>query len=438
MSEIEDPHDTPTVRSRSMVPGVPSVLQIRGFRQFWIASLISNCGSWLQTVAAGYLVYHLTHSPGMVGALALVSRGPAFLLSTTGGRLADRFDRRLVGRWTFAVQGVAAAGMAVMSFLGLLSVPVIFVFTFALGVGFALGLPAVLALVPALVPVEHFEQAVALNAAGVERRTAGRSGARGDPARARRGDLVLRPERVFVPGVGVRARVGPGAPLRPAGGARLDTTGTGVCVAGPGDPPAAVRHGRLRGACRTDPGTRAGHCPHPRQRCGRPGTAPRGHGRRGALIGAWALDRAQAHGLTRGRALTVATLLFAVMMVGLAAAPTLGLGLVAMAFCGAFWIWMFILANTSVQLRSPRSMVGRMLGLYQLAVIGPIAVGSLAAGLWAEVVGIRWSFVTCAVLLGLWGLWTLRTPVPEIDDGRAPEPDDLAPGVPPGRTDPVG
>ena len=87
MSEIEDPHDTPTVRSRSMAPGVPSVLQIRGFRQFWIASLISNCGSWLQTVAAGYLVYHLTHSPGMVGALALVSRGPAFLLSTTGGGL---------------------------------------------------------------------------------------------------------------------------------------------------------------------------------------------------------------------------------------------------------------------------------------------------------------------------------------------------------------
>jgi MFS family permease len=437
MSEIEDPHDTPTVRSRSMVPGVPSVLQIRGFRQFWIASLISNCGSWLQTVAAGYLVYHLTHSPGMVGALALVSRGPAFLLSTTGGRLADRFDRRLVGRWTFAVQGVAAAGMAVMSFFGLLSVPVIFVFTFALGVGFALGLPAVLALVPALVPVEHFEQAVALNAAGVNvARLAGPalggillglvgatwcfglnafsflalvfvlgwvqvrpSGPRAALVSTRRAlAFAWRDPAIHRLLFGMAVFAALAAPIQELAPVIAHTLGSG-----------AVGLGLLLGAMGG-----------------------------GALIGAWALDRAQAHGLTRGRALTVATLLFAVMMVGLAAAPTLGLGLVAMAFCGAFWIWMFILANTSVQLRSPRSMVGRMLGLYQLAVIGPIAVGSLVAGLWAEVVGIRWSFVTCAVLLGLWGLWTLRTPVPEIDDGRAPEPDDLAPGGPPGRADPVG
>ena len=144
----------------------------------------------------------------------------------------------------------------------------------------------------------------------------------------------------------------------------------------------------------------------------------------GALVGAWALDRLQAHGLTRGPGdLTVATLLFAVMMAGVAVAPSFGLGLVAMALCGAFWIWMFILVNTSIQLRAPRSMVGRMLGFYQLAVIGPIAIGSLAAGLWAEVVGIRWSFATCAVLLravgrcGHSGRRCLRS-----TRGRAPEP----------------
>jgi predicted MFS family arabinose efflux permease len=142
----------------------------------------------------------------------------------------------------------------------------------------------------------------------------------------------------------------------------------------------------------------------------------------GALVGAWVLDRLQAHGLTRGAAIWIATVAFAVMMMGVAAAPSFGLGLLAMALCGAFWIWMFILINTSIQLRAPRSMVGRMLGFYQLAVIGPIAIGSLAAGLWAEEVGIRWSFATCAALLLGWGAWMARRPVAAIDGGRAPEP----------------
>lgn len=408
-----------------MMPGVPSVLRVRGFRQFWIASLISNCGSWFQTVAAGYLVFHLTHSPGMVGALSLVARGPAFVLSTTGGRLADRFDRRAVGRWTFALQGVAAGGMAVMAFFGELTVPVIFVFTFALGVGFALGLPAVLALVPALVPVEQFEQAVALNAAGVNvARLAGPAlggvllGLIGAtwcfglnafsflalvavlgwvavrPTHPRAAVVSTRRALVFAwhdPAihrllVGMAVFAALAAPIQELAPVIAHSLSAG-----------AVGLGLLLGAMGG-----------------------------GALVGAWILNVVQAHGMTRAHAMTVATLVFAGTLTALALAPTFALGLVAMACCGAFWIWMFILANTSIQLRAPRSMVGRMLGLYQLAVIGPIAAGSLVAGLWAEVVGIRLSLVTCAVLLAAWGVWMLRRPVPEIDDGRAPEPVDLA------------
>jgi predicted acyltransferase len=60
-----------------------------------------------------------------------------------------------------------------------------------------------------------------------------------------------------------------------------------------------------------------------------------------------------------------------------------------------------------------------MLGLYQLSVIGPIALGSLAAGAVAQLIGIRWSLALCAALLGGWGLWSLTHLVPEID---APAP----------------
>ncbi len=405
-----------------MVPGVPTVLQLQNFRRFWIASLISNCGSWLQAVAAGYLVFHLTHSPGMVGALSLVSRGPSFVLSISGGKLADRFDRRRIGRWTFALQGVSAGGMAVMSLLGLLTVPVIFVLTFALGVGFALGLPAMLALVPALVPPEQFEQAVALNAAGVNvARLAGP--AIGGVLLALLGAtwcfglnafsflaLILVLFWVHVRPSGPRpALVSTRAALRFAWAdcairRLLLDIAVFAALAAPIQELAPVIAHQL-GAGATGLGLLLG--------------AMGG----GALVGAWILDRLQAHGLTRGAAIALATVMFAVMMTGVAAAPGLAWGLVAMALCGAFWIWMFILINTSIQLRAPRSMVGRMLGFYQLAVIGPIAIGSLAAGLWAEVVGIRWSFATCAVLLALWGAWTIRHPVHEIDGGRAPDPD---------------
>jgi predicted MFS family arabinose efflux permease len=418
----DDPHHAKVPRSRSLAPGVPAVLQMRNFRQFWIASLISNCGSWLQTVAAGYLVFELTHSPGMVGALSLVARGPAFVFSTSGGKLADRLDRRRIGRWTFALQGVAAGGMALMSLLGDLTVPVIFVLTFALGAGLALGLPAMLALVPALVPPEQFEQAVSLNAAGVNvARLIG-------PAIG--GVLLALVGATWCFGLNAFSFLALILVLlwvhvRPTGTrSALVSTRVALHFAW-GDP--AIR--RLMLAIAVFAALAA-----PIQELAPVIAHALGAGAAGlglllgamgggALVGAWALDRLQAHGLTRGAGIWVATVCFAVMMAGVAAAPTFALGLLAMALCGAFWIWMFILINTSIQLRSPRSMVGRMLGFYQLAVIGPIAVGSLLAGLWAEVVGIRWSFATCALCLALWGAWMIRRPVREIDGGRAPEPE---------------
>ena len=78
--------------------GVPQVLRVREFRRVWLASLASNAGSWLQVVAGGWLIFELTGSPAAVGALALVTRAPAFVLSAYGPvGLADRFDRRSVG-----------------------------------------------------------------------------------------------------------------------------------------------------------------------------------------------------------------------------------------------------------------------------------------------------------------------------------------------------
>ena len=146
---------------------VPAVLRYRAFRDVWLASLASNAGSWLQIVASGWLILQLTDSPAAVGLLALVTRAPAILLSTVAGQLADRFDRRAVGIWTFLLQAVAAGALALITWASGPEVWSIYVLTFLVGVGFALGLPAMLALIPALVPAPRLSQAVSLNAAGI-------------------------------------------------------------------------------------------------------------------------------------------------------------------------------------------------------------------------------------------------------------------------------
>jgi hypothetical protein len=110
---------------------------------------------------------------------------------------------------------------------------------------------------------------------------------------------------------------------------------------------------------------------------------------------------------------------FAAGLAVVAVTPWLWLGLLAMAFSGAFWIWMFAATNTAVQLNAPPALLGRLLGLYQLSVIGPIAIGSTVAGAVAEVVGIEATLLGCAALLGAWGVWSFRNPVPEIDGVRA-------------------
>jgi predicted MFS family arabinose efflux permease len=135
----------------------------------------------------------------------------------------------------------------------------------------------------------------------------------------------------------------------------------------------------------------------------------------GALAGAWLLERLHSGGLPRSRALPIATVTFSAGMAVVAVTPWLWLGLLGMAFAGAFWIWMFAATNTAIQLRSPNPLLGRMLGLYQLSVIGPIAIGSTVAGAVAEEAGIVATLAGCAALLALWGAWSLRNPVPAID-----------------------
>jgi MFS family permease len=139
------------------------VLANRDFGTFFLGSSLSNIGTWFQNIAAGLLVYELTRSTLLVGAVNFAQFLGAFVLAPVAGAAADRFDRR---RLLMVTQvGAAAVGgtLAIVTAAGLVTTTVVVVAATMLGLALAFMVPALLALVPLLVPRRDLDTAVSLN-----------------------------------------------------------------------------------------------------------------------------------------------------------------------------------------------------------------------------------------------------------------------------------
>ncbi|MCS0600032.1 MFS transporter [Streptomyces sp. LP11] len=134
----------------------------RVFRALWIAQLVSNTGSWMQTVGAQWLL--VGHGAAVVTLVQTAASLPVVLLALPSGVAADRFDRRsvlLAAQFAMlAVSGVLAA----LAFADALTPTLLLVLTFALGCGTALMGPAWQAIQPELVERRRLGQAAALGA----------------------------------------------------------------------------------------------------------------------------------------------------------------------------------------------------------------------------------------------------------------------------------
>jgi MFS family permease len=138
-------------------------LRIRRFRALWGASIFSNVGTFLQASAAAWLMLELTHSATWVGLMSASTTLPLLALALVAGAVADMVDRTRILLISQTVMGLAAAGMAVITFLGEASPARLLVLGLLIGVAAAFNLPAWQALVPDLVPREMVSSAVALN-----------------------------------------------------------------------------------------------------------------------------------------------------------------------------------------------------------------------------------------------------------------------------------
>lgn len=137
------------------------------FRAIWIATIVSNVGTWMHDVGAGWLMTSLSPDPLMVALVQAATTLPMFLLALPAGALADIVDRRrlLIGAQLFGL--VAAAILALSTFAGLTDAWVLLALSAAIAVGAALSAPTFQAIVPELVPQPALQQAVALNSLGV-------------------------------------------------------------------------------------------------------------------------------------------------------------------------------------------------------------------------------------------------------------------------------
>ena len=134
------------------------------FRTLWIAAFASNVGTWMQNVAAAWLMTSLTSSATLVALVQTATSLPIFLAGLPSGAIGDVVDRRklllVVQGWMLAVAGA----LGILTFLEANTPLVILVLTFALGLGAAMMAPTWQAIQPELVPRQEFSQAISLGA----------------------------------------------------------------------------------------------------------------------------------------------------------------------------------------------------------------------------------------------------------------------------------
>lgn len=142
-------------------------LSFRVFRALWIASIISNVGTWMHDVGAGWLMTSLSPSPLLVALVQTATTLPMFLLALPAGALADIVDRRKMLLAAQALSLVAAAVLSVLTLQDLITPEVLLAATFMLGIAAALSAPVFQAIVPELVDKQALPDAIALNSLGV-------------------------------------------------------------------------------------------------------------------------------------------------------------------------------------------------------------------------------------------------------------------------------
>jgi MFS family permease len=377
-------------------------LRSRNFALVWGSALVSNIGSWMQTVALGVVITARTHDPLWTGAVAAAAFIPIGALSPVGGALADRLDRR---RWlmtTTLAEAAFATLLAVLAATGHAPPWALVSVAFLGGTSAAIGFPTYQAILPDLVPRDDLLGAVTLSSAQFNLgRVIG-------PALAGVVLVAASPAWTFAVnalsfGAVVAAlavvRLPPHHPVksdegiwrRIAEGARVAAAEPGcrhaivliAIVALIGSPfialvPALAIEGLHRGPAGTSVLVTAQGI--------------------GAVVAALALTPL-AERMVRRHLVLGALVMFSAALLLYGLAPGLWSAAIAIVAVGGCYIGVLSGLNTVVQLRASPEARGRVLGLYMMALGMIYPVGAVVQGAIARAVGIRQVTVASGIVL---------------------------------------
>ena len=361
-----------------------AALRHRNFRLFWGGQVISLIGTWMQTVAQGYLVYHLTHSAAMLGVVTTLASLPVLLLTLFGGVLADRLPKRRVLVGTQSSAAALALILGILVATGVVQVWHVMLLATALGVVNAIDVPTRQAFVVELVGKRDLLNAIALNSS------------------------IFNGARIVGPAVAglLIARTGLAAPFLLNAASYLAVIAGLLAMRLPPfmveqNPGPALR--RLASGLRyirhdaavstillvmAIAGVLAFNYPAlmPAFAAEELHQGAEGLGLLYAALGVGAIAGAltlavAGHRLPRAPLFWTGAVLFCALQIVFSFTPTLPAAMAALAVMGLFMILFTAGANTLVQTLVPDGLRGRVMGVYTLVFLGSTPIGSLLAGL---------------------------------------------------------
>jgi len=372
------------------------------FRAVWFASLASNLGGLIQSVGAAWLMTSIAGSADMVALVQASISLPVMIFSLASGAIADNFDRRKVMLTAQVFMLAVSVALSVCTWLGFITPWLLLVFTFLIGCGTALNNPSWQASVGEMVPRHVLSAAVMLNSVNFNL-TRSVGPAIGGVIVASAGAAAAFAANVvsYIPLIFVISRWKPDtAPstLPPETLGTAMTAGLRYVAMSPHIEKVLLR-GFVFGFSAI-----VVLALLPLVARDLPGGGPLLYGLMLGCYGIGAIGGAFLGGRMRERwsneaIARAAFLCFAVCATTVAFAPNAWVAGSGVMLGGASWVFALSMFNVTVQLSTPRWVLGRALALYQTATFGGMALGSWVWGLVAEEYGTDMALLAAAGLM---------------------------------------
>lgn len=133
MSTKHDPLGQQLGTTKSRYGRLLPALRYPDFRVLWLSTVSNQLGQGMQQVILGWLVFDMTGSGGMVGAVFAARSAPNLIVGFVAGAATDRLDRRTIMRLAVIGMMLVALSLAALAFTDRLAIWHLILFTLVLG-----------------------------------------------------------------------------------------------------------------------------------------------------------------------------------------------------------------------------------------------------------------------------------------------------------------